>query len=119
MRDREQLGTLGRSHGSNGARSAGATRTLLMLGLVGLAGACGSEGSAEGARTEALAVVPSPNVDARRSLAITDQPILANFTLARVLSQLIATSGVTGLSATTLFQQWWDTQNPGPGLGLG
>jgi hypothetical protein len=62
---------------------------------------------------------PSPIVDARRSLAITDQPILENFGLKRVLDQLILTSGVTGLSATTLFQQWWDTQNPGPGLGLG
>jgi hypothetical protein len=68
---------------------------------------------------EREAVQPSPNVDVRRSLAITDQPILANFTLERVLDQIIATSGVTGLTATTLFQQWWDTQNPGPGLGLG
>jgi hypothetical protein len=63
--------------------------------------------------------LPSPIVDARRSLAITDQPILQNFGLKRVLDQLILTSGVTGLTATTLFQQWWDTQNTGPGLGLG
>lgn len=62
---------------------------------------------------------PAPIVDARRSLAITDQPILQNFGLKRVLEQLILSSGVTGLSATTLFQQWWDTQNPGTGLGLG
>lgn len=62
---------------------------------------------------------PSPIIDARRSLAITDQPILQNFGLNRVLDQIIATSGVTGLTATTLFKQWWDTQNTGPGLGLG
>jgi hypothetical protein len=62
------------------------------------------------------AVQPSPNVDARRSLAVTDQPTLANFTLQRVLDQIIATSGVSGLTATALFRQWWDTQNPPPGL---
>ena len=65
------------------------------------------------------APLPSPVVDARRSLAITDQPILQNFGLKRVLDQLILTSGVTGVTATALFQQWWDTQNAGPGLGLG
>ena len=66
------------------------------------------------------AVQPPPTiVDARRSLAITDQPILANFGLQRVLQQLITTSGVSGISPTTLFNQWWDTQNPKPGLGLG
>jgi hypothetical protein len=41
---------------------------------------------------------------------------LANFTLQRVLDQIIATSGVSGLTATALFQQWWDTQNPPPGV---
>jgi len=58
-------------------------------------------------------------VDARRSLAVTEQTILARFSLQRVLTQLAAQSGVSGLTALQLFQQWWDTQNPGPGLYAG
>ncbi len=81
--------------------------------------ACSASDGHEPVITIEEAVVPSPSVDARRTLAITDQPILQNFGLKRVLDQLILTSGVTGLTATALFQQWWDTQNPGPGLGLG
>jgi hypothetical protein len=87
------------------------------VSLVGVACSAGDGG--EPITVVAEAVQPSPAVDARRSLAITDQPILQNFGLKRVLDQLIATSGVTGLSSTTLFQQWWDTQNAKPGLGLG
>lgn len=64
-------------------------------------------------------VQPAPHVDPRRSLAITEQPILARFPLQRVLDQLIAGSGVTGLTSTALFQQGWDIFNPGPGLGAG
>jgi hypothetical protein len=79
--------------------------------------ACAAEHGGETLTTTSDAVQPSPIVDIRRSLAITDQPILVNFTLERVLDQLIDTSGVSGLSATELFQQWWDTQNPPPGSG--
>ena len=60
-----------------------------------------------------------PSIDARRSLAVTEQVILARFPLRRVLERLVAQSEVPGLTALGLFQQWWDTQNPGPGLGLG
>jgi len=56
------------------------------------------------------------NLDPRRSLVITDQPILERFPLQRVLAQIIDSSGVCDLTPTALFQQWWDTQNPGPGL---
>lgn len=59
------------------------------------------------------------DVDPRRSLVVTEQPILERFPLQRVLDQLVAQSGVRGLTSLALFQQWWDTQNPGPGLGLG
>ena len=52
----------------------------------------------------------------RRSLAVTEQSILTRFSLERVLTQLAAQSNVPGLTATALFQQWWDTQNPAPGL---
>ena len=59
------------------------------------------------------------DVDIRRSLVATEQPILARFPFQRVLDQLAAQSNVPGLTALDLFHQWWDTQNPGPGLGLG
>jgi len=58
-------------------------------------------------------------VDARRSLAVTEQTILSRFSLERVFTQLATQSGVSGLTALQLFQQWWDTQNPGPGLYAG
>ena len=59
------------------------------------------------------------DVDIRRSLVATEQPILARFPFQRVLDQLVAQSGVPGLTTLDLFHQWWDTQNTGPGLGLG
>jgi hypothetical protein len=58
-------------------------------------------------------------VDARRSLVATEQIILDRFPFQRVLDQLVADSGVPGLTSLGLFRQWWDTQNPQPGLGLG
>jgi hypothetical protein len=63
----------------------------------------------------ARAAQPAPSVDVRRSLAITEQPIVARFGLARVMDRIVATSGASGLTSRQLFQQWWDTQNPGPG----
>ncbi|MFE8601306.1 NBR1-Ig-like domain-containing protein [Archangium violaceum] len=57
-------------------------------------------------------VVP---VDPRRSLAVTDKGILANFPLPAVLGQMVAQNGGTGFTATQLFRQLWDTQNPAPG----
>lgn len=54
-----------------------------------------------------------------QSLAITDQYTLRPFTLERVLSQIIQTGNASGVTPTSLFNQWWDTQNPGPGLGMG
>jgi len=57
-------------------------------------------------------------IDPRRSLVVTEQPILAKFTYQKVLEQIVASSGVPGLTALGLHQQWWNTQNPGPGDGL-
>ncbi|MGH8572139.1 MAG: hypothetical protein ACREX8_06135, partial [Gammaproteobacteria bacterium] len=59
------------------------------------------------------------DVDIRRSLVVTEQPILARFSFERVMNQLVAQSGVPGLTAGELFTQWWDTQNASPGKGLG
>jgi len=58
-------------------------------------------------------------VDPRRSLAVTDQVILSQFSFQRVMNQLVAQSGVQGLTPLRLYRQWWDTANQGPGLGLG
>jgi hypothetical protein len=69
-----------------------------------------------GTTTQAVKPV---TIDTRRSLVVTEQPILDRFPLKRVLDQLVAQSGVPGLTSLDLFHQWWDTQNPGPGLGLG
>jgi hypothetical protein len=62
------------------------------------------------------AAVQNITVDARRSLAVTEQTILARFSFERVMTQLAAQSGVANLTALQLFQQWWDTQNPQPGV---
>ncbi|HYQ26693.1 MAG TPA: hypothetical protein VER04_05715, partial [Polyangiaceae bacterium] len=45
-----------------------------------------------------------------------EQSVLSRFSFQRVMTQLVSQSGVSGLTATQLFQQWWDTQNPGPGV---
>lgn len=82
-------------------------------------------GACEGPGTELdkSGEIPLPltpiTIDVRRSLAVTEQPILERFSLERVLGQLAAQSGEPGLTARQLFNQWWDTQNPGPGLGAG
>jgi hypothetical protein len=86
------------------------------LAAAAFAGACGAGSGEEPVDSVELAVQPSPVVDARRSLAITDQPILAAFSFQRVMNPLVATSGVAGLTATGLFNQLWDTQNVAPGL---
>ena len=52
-------------------------------------------------------------------IPVTEQSILARFSLQRVMTQLAAQSNVPGLTAKKLFQQWWDVFNPKPGLALG
>ncbi|WP_224245403.1 hypothetical protein [Hyalangium gracile] len=61
---------------------------------------------------------PLGGVDPQRSLVVTDTAILNKFTLQAVMDQLVGTSGVP-TTALDLFQQWWDTERPGPGLGAG
>jgi hypothetical protein len=56
------------------------------------------------------------SIDARRSMVITDVALLQNFTFQRFLDSLIARSGVQGLTSAQLYRQWFDTQNPKPGL---
>src|SRR4051812_47491586 len=97
-----------------------ANRYLGSWGMAALLLGCSAQteeaASDSGSQREALKTTV---VDARRSLAVTEQTILSRFSLERVLTQLAAQSGVSGLTALTLFQQWWDTQNPGPGVYAG
>ncbi len=65
-------------------------------------------------RTQEI-VSPSQVVDARKSLAVTETAILANFTLPAVLNQLATQNGNPNFTGQQLFRQLWDTQNAGPG----
>jgi hypothetical protein len=89
--------------------------SYLCVGLLG-SGCSGTAGQAEADNESVLQSVKVTTIDPRRSLAVTEQTILSRFSLQRVLTQLAQQSAVPGLTATALFQQWWDTQNPGPGL---
>jgi len=55
-------------------------------------------------------------LEVHRSFAVTDPAILDGFSFERVMNTLVERSGVRGMTATRLFQQWFDTQNPKPGL---
>src|ERR1700682_3603715 len=59
---------------------------------------------------------PLPPINFLRSFLVTEQTILQNFTFQRVLDQLVARSGVPGLTSAQLYRQWFDTQNPKPGV---
>jgi regulator of sigma D len=90
---------------------ARAVSTCVLLLTAGCSG-----GSEESELSVERGAVTTITVDERRSLAVTEQTILSRFSLERVLTQLAAQSGVANLTAVQLFQQWWDTQNPGPGV---
>src|SRR5262245_8311069 len=59
---------------------------------------------------------PKP-IDIRRSLVITSPALLDGFDFQRVIQKLIDSSGAT-TTPLTLVQQWFDTQNPKPGLAV-
>jgi hypothetical protein len=67
----------------------------------------------DGPRQLSIAVEP------RRSLAVTDQVILGQFSFQRVMNQLVTQAALQGLTPLRLYRQWWDTANQAPGLGLG
>lgn len=82
------------------------TRSRLLLTVLCTVGAT----LVSGGRAYAQASPPAM-IDARRSLAVTELPILQDFSLQRVMDQLAALSGNAGLTGIQLFRQWWDTQN--------
>jgi len=98
-------------------RNSKIVQALICAGAVCYGAGCSgpSEPSVESSASVEQAVKVT-TIDVRRSLAVTEQTILSRFSLQRVLTQLATQSAVPGLTATALFQQWWDTQNPGPGL---
>lgn len=69
---------------------------------------------------------PVPQIDRDRSLWIHDEATLeapgVDFSLRRTLTELATqanAAGASGTTATDIFRELWDTQNPAPGLGLG
>ena len=68
------------------------------------------------------ASIPPPQkpvtIDPFRSLVITDPGIIDAFDFERVLRTLIDRSGATATTPLSLFRQWFDTQNPKPGLAV-
>ena len=85
-----------------------------------LVSGCGQQADRDPSDTDSIQQeVNTITVDTRRSLVVTEQAILAGFSFQRVMTQLAAQSGVPGTTALSLFQQWWDTQNPAPGTTSG
>jgi hypothetical protein len=72
------------------------------------------------ARRRAVEAPSNPqilNIDVARSLVITDPSVLSGITLERVLQSLIDRAGVN-MTPLQLYRQWFDTQNPKPGLAV-
>jgi hypothetical protein len=70
--------------------------------------------------TQICPALTNVNVDARRSLMVTEVNVVRNaISLREVMDKLVDDSGITNLNRRRLWAQWWDTQNTGPGLGLG
>ncbi len=64
----------------------------------------------------ALVCGDKPDIDPRRSLAITDQALLTGFDFGRVMQQIVDTSGEPGLTREVLYGRWWDYMNESPGV---
>src|SRR5438309_9629395 len=83
-------------------------KPILLLGCLLLAGA---------ARHRVVSPAPAPPpIDIMRSMVIVDSAILQAFDFQRVLQTLVDRSGATTTTPLSLYQQWFDTQNPKPGL---
>lgn len=64
-------------------------------------------------RRPAGPAAPAAPLEINRSFAITDPAILDGFSFERVLNAVVERTDTTALQ---LYQQWFDTQNPSPGL---
>ena len=99
--------------------SARGSLTSVACVTVGLSMGCGGIADDAAPAAGVHQALQIADVDIRRSLVVTEKPILERFSFERVMQQLVDQAGVAGMTPLLLFQQWWDTQNPGPGLGLG
>ena len=91
-------------------------RPFVMFTLA-LATACQAETDLQDLSVETHQQAVKSDIDVRRSLVVTEQAVLARFSFQRVMDQLVAQSGVPGLTSLALFQQWWNTQDPTPAGG--
>ena len=71
-----------------------------------------------GARHRVVTPPGSIPLDVHRSLVLTDLNDTVGFTLQRVLQALITDSGATDTTPLSMYRQWFDTQNPKPGLAM-
>jgi hypothetical protein len=73
-----------------------------------------------GARHRAATPPAAPPIviNKYRSIFLTESNDLAAFGFERVLQTLIDRSGATGTTPLSLYRQWFDTQNPKPGLAV-
>lgn len=99
-------------------------RNSLMAGLLGclIAGIAGGQVRlpAPGAAIGPQCFRPPTDIDTRRSLFVTERAVVEQaISLEDVLTALARDSGIPGLQPLDLWEQWWDTQNAAPGLGLG
>jgi len=79
-----------------------------------------AQSTVPGTAVAPVCIDPPADIDARRSLFITELDVVQQaFSLEEVLAKLASDSGVPGLGPDDLWQQWWDTQNVAPGLALG
>jgi len=93
-------------------------RTFLALALVSLVAA--SPVSAQLTSSAAVCRAPRADVDARRSLFVTELDVVQQaISLEDVLLAIADDVGNPNVGPDELWQQLWDTQNEGPGLGLG
>ncbi|MEE2679665.1 MAG: hypothetical protein VX546_13880 [Myxococcota bacterium] len=92
---------------------------VLLAGLMG-AGPAFSQVFGPISPTRPICLDTAPDVDPRRSLFVTELDVVQSaISLEDVMTKLVADSGDPNLTPDLLWAQWWDTQNQGPGLGLG
>jgi len=95
------------------------TLTLLLAWAL-IAGPATAQSSLPASAIAPVCTDPTADVDPRRSLFVTELDVVQQaFTLEEVLAKLATDSGDPTLTPDLLWQQWWDTQNTSPGLGLG
>ena len=69
---------------------------------------------------ELVCTAAAPDIDPRRSIFVTELDVVQSaISLEDVMGKLVADSPDPSLTPDLLWAQWWDTQNPAPGLGLG